>query len=270
MLAAMHAADLAPAHDLDLLADGKLHRYRTIYDKPGSKNAWYVLYPGQPAAGAFGSWRTGESHTWQAAATRIDNPAQLAAQRQQREHLNKLRLAEQAQVQASARQRAARLWQQAHPASANHPYLQRKGIQAHGVRQLQQRLVVPARDAQGLLHTLQFIAPDGNKRFLAGGRTTGGYFAIGQPMRRLLLAEGLATGCSLHAATGDAVAVAFHCGNLLPVARALRLNFPSLRLVLCADDDRHTPGNPGLHHARAAAQAVGGWLAWPQFAGGET
>jgi putative DNA primase/helicase len=80
-----------------------------------------------------------------------------------------------------------------------------------------------------------------------------------------LLAEGFATAATLHQATGHAAAACFSCGNLLSVARALRGKFPTLRLVLCADNDVNTPGNPGLTKAREAARAVGGWLAVPVF-----
>jgi putative DNA primase/helicase len=48
----------------------------------------------------------------------------------------------------------------------------------------------------------------------------------------------------------------------------LRDKFPRLRLVLCADNDAHRPGNPGLTHAREAARAVGGFLAVPTFKAG--
>ena len=61
------------------------------------------------------------------------------------------------------------------------------------------------------------------------------------------------------------MAVAFDAGNLEPVARALRAKFPELRLILCADDDSGTPGNPGLTKATAAARAVGGLVAVPDF-----
>ena len=125
---------------------------------------------------------------------------------------------------------------------------------------------VPARDLHGVLHTLQFIGAYGAKRFLTGGRIQGCYFAIGsKPFDQILLAEGLATGSTLHQATGAAVAVCFNCGNLLAVARALREKYPMLRLVVCADNDVATPGNPGLTHGRAAALAVGGFLAVPRF-----
>jgi len=162
------------------------------------------------------------------------------------------RLAEEEQVRAEARARAAKLWERAKPASNSHPYLVRKQVGAFGVRDLRGQLVVPLRDADGTLHSLQFIGPDGRKTFLTGGRKRACYHAIGRPGRVLCLAEGYATGATVYQATGHATAVAFDAGNLLPVAQALRAKFPGLELVVCADNDHATPGNPGL---TAAAQA---------------
>jgi putative DNA primase/helicase len=45
----------------------------------------------------------------------------------------------------------------------------------------------------------------------------------------------------------------------------MRDKFPDLPIVICADDDWQTPGNPGLTKARAAAEAIGGLLAVPVF-----
>jgi putative DNA primase/helicase len=188
--------------------------------------------------------------------------------RRQLQAAQAMRAAELVQVHTSARQRAEKLWAMARPATNTHAYLQRKAVHAYGIRQLRDMLLIPARDIHGELHTLQFITADGTKRFLTGGRIVGCYFAIGKPRDMLLLAEGLATGSTLHQATGAAVAVCFNCGNLLPVAKALRSKFPRMRLIVCADNDSHTPGNPGVTHARAAAKAVGGFLAVPMFKGG--
>lgn len=113
---------------------------------------------------------------------------------------------------------------------------------------------------------MQFIGEDGAKRFLSGGRIAGCYCPIGRPQDSLLICEGYATGATLYAATGRAVAVCFSAGNLQPVARALRMKFPRLRLIVCADNDL-TPGNPGLTHATQAARAVGGFVAVPRFEG---
>ena len=60
------------------------------------------------------------------------------------------------------------------------------------------------------------------------------------------MAEGFATAATVHEATGSAVAVAFNANNLKPVAIALRAKFPSLEMVICADDDHLTEGNPGI------------------------
>lgn len=64
MLQSMQMAGLAPAKVLDLVPDGKLRRYRVEGDKAGSANGWYVLHEHPVLAGAFGSWKTGESHNW--------------------------------------------------------------------------------------------------------------------------------------------------------------------------------------------------------------
>lgn len=267
MLDAIRAAGLAPVKELALIPDGKIHRFRGPDDKPGAKNVWYVLHDGPIAAGAFGSWKTGESHTWHAQRSTPQTPAQRAELQRQLQAMQQARAAEQALVQQSARERAARLWSTARPATGAHPYLQRKRVRAYGIRQLRDMLLIPARDANGVLHTLQCIGADGTKRFLTGGRIAGCYFAIGRPFDQLLLAEGFATASTLREATGAAVAVCFSCGNLLAVARSLRDKFPRLRLVVCADNDAHTPGNPGLTKAREAARAVHGFLAIPQFKG---
>ena len=77
--------------------------------------------------------------------------------------------------------------------------------------------------------------------------------------------EGFATGASVHEATGHTVAVGFHASNLAAVARAIRDRHAQAGIVVCDDDDRDRPGNPGLSHGRQAALAVGGLVAIPDF-----
>lgn len=267
MLQAMQAMGLMPHKALDLVADGQIHRYRVDGDKADSRNGWFVLY-GQPImAGAFGSWKTGEAHNWREAGTKPPTPEERAALQRHMQAAQAARVIEQASVHEEARLRAERLWMMARPATNAHPYLERKRVDAIGIRRLRDMLLIPARDAAGRLHTLQFIGADGTKRFLSGGRIAGCYFAMGRPANGLLLCEGYATGATLFQATGGAVAVAFNCGNLPAVARALRAKYPVLRIVICADNDTVTPGNPGLTRAREAARAVGGFVAVPRFDG---
>lgn len=267
MLQAMQVAGLAPAKALDLVPDGKLRRYRVEGDKSGSANGWYVLHSHPILAGAFGSWKTGESHNWHEVRAKPPTQAERDALRKHLQATQAARVVEQGRVHAEAQAKAARLWGQARPATNAHPYLQRKRIGAIGIRQLRDMLLIPARDANGTLHTLQFIGPDGSKRFLSGGRIAGCYYSMGRPVDCLLLCEGYATAATVFQATGEATAVAFNCGNLMAVARALRSKFPRLRIVVCADNDAATPGNPGLTKATEAARAVGGFVAVPRFEG---
>lgn len=267
MLDAMCTAGLAPHKEIDLRDDGKLTRYRVKGDKAGSRNGWAVLYSHPIRSGAFGSWKTGETHSWREATSKPQTPAERAELQRQLAAMQAARDAERARVQEDARIRAARLWQRARPATNVHPYLQRKAVGAYGVRQLRELLLIPARDEHGQMHTLQFIGPDGAKRFLSGGRIAGCYCPIGRPLDSLLICEGYATGATLYAATGRAVAVCFRAGNLQPVATALRAKFPDMSLIICADNDQ-TPGNPGVTHATRAALAVGGLVAVPHFEGG--
>ena len=127
--------------------------------------------------------------------------------------------------------------------------------------------MVPMRDPEGTLHSLQFIGADGRKTFLTGGRKRGCYHAIGKPDRVLCVCEGYATGATIYKTTGHATAVAFDAGNIEPVAKGLRRKFPALMMVICADNDTETEGNPGLTSAMKAARAVGAALALPQFEG---
>ena len=69
---------------------------------------------------------------------------------------------------------------------------------------------------------------------------------------------------------GWPVAVAFNAGNLEAVARVLRGKLPDIKIIVCADNDRfNESGNVGIVKATAAALAVGGLLAVPQFASDE-
>lgn len=258
---AIHNAGLRPPEMIE--ADGKLHRFPSN-DKRGDDAGWYVLHEDGIPAGAFGDWRTGASETWRAEVGRRLSDAEEGAHRERMEFVRREREAADTKRKAEARRSAASLWESAVAAPDDHPYLHRKAIKAHGLRVHDGALVVPMLD-DGVLHSLQFIGADGDKRFLTAGRVTGCYFPIGRPNGTLCIAEGYATGASVYEATGFAVAVAFTAGNLLPVAQTMRARFPDMRIVVCADDDASTPGNPGLTNARAAASAIDGLLAAPDF-----
>ena len=247
--------------------DGELHRYSTN-GKRGDQSGWYVLHDdGDMAAGAFGCWRTGIQQNWCSNDVSTLTSNQRIAHQQRMQVIAQQREADKAQRQQEAAVVAVKRWEAAVPALADHPYLTRKGIQAHGIKAEGEALLVPLRDVSTTLCSLQAIGPEGDKRFQLDGRIKGCYFAIGKPRGLLIVCEGFATGASIHEATGHAVACAMNAGNLLEVAQALHQKYPQLRLMLAADDDWKTDGNPGLTKAREVALAVGTLLALPRFDG---
>lgn len=257
---AIRAAGLTPPDEIEV--DGKLRRFASN-GKKADDAGWYLLHGDGIPAGSFGDWRTGFTQTWRADIGRTLTPAEEAAHRARAEAMRREREAEEARQKAEARERASAILAESDPCT-EHPYLTRKGIKANGARLYKGALLIPMR-AGGDLHSLQFIDADGTKRFLSGGRVAGCYFSIGKPDGVLCIAEGFATGATIHEATGHAVAVAFNAGNLLRIVKVMREKFPDARLIVCADDDIATPGNPGLTKATEAARSVGGLLAIPEF-----
>ena len=266
----IRAAGLAPPDAI--IDDGRLRRFASS-GKRGDDAGWYVFHANGVAAGCFGDWRTGISETWRADVGRTLTATEEAAHRAATDAMRKQREADEAEAQVAAARKAEAILKASRPAPAGHPYLARKGIKSHGARVAGDgRLLIPMRDASGKLWNVERIAPvkpdDGSdKKGLYRARRTGCYFGIGRidGAAALCIAEGFATGATVQEATGYPVAVAFNAGNLLPVAKALRGKFPALPLILCADDDARTEGNPGLTRAYEAARAVGGLVAIPDF-----
>lgn len=275
------ALHFIPAHDRELwlrigmaikseLSDGGFELWdewsRTAdnYNAKNARTVWKSIKAnGKVTAGTL--FHEAKAHGWRDDGTyRKPTPEELEAQRRIAAERAAKEEAEIASECAEAAKKAAAIWKSSQCVGLHH-YLTRKRVEAFGIRQSRGALVIPLRDTAGEIHGLQFIDAEGNKRFLTGGAITGHYFAIGRYQGTLCIAEGYATAATVHQATGHAVAVAFNAGNLKPVALALRSKFPDAKLILCADNDRFTPGNPGVTKAREAALAVGGLLSVPRF-----
>jgi len=221
---------------------------------------WFVYY---------GDWRTGEQYTWTSHSQyELTDVERRRHQENLRRFLEQERLKQEGQQATAARSVQAQ-WEALPPAPPSHPYLVRKGVQPHGIRIKAGSLVVPLYDGEGQLWSWQTIDAKGEKRFCKGGRASGLFFTFGEPgsADAILVCEGWATGATLHEATGLPVAAAMNCGNLLLVAQALQKKYPQCRLVICADDDWKTAGNPGVTEAEKAARFVGAAVAVPVWTG---
>ncbi|WP_295990447.1 DUF927 domain-containing protein [Rugamonas sp.] len=196
--------------------------------------------------------------------------AERARIRNEREERDRVATDELATKQSAAAVDAAQVWAGASEAGDS-PYLARKGVLAYGLRFLPDGVVlVPLRDGEGKLWSVQRITAKGDKRFPGGGRVSGCFHVLGDMAASawVLIAEGYATAATLHAATGYAVVVAFNEVNVRHVAATVRQLLPQARLMLCADDDKETEKktgkNPGIVSATAAAAAVDGHWCKPR------
>ena len=250
---------LKPLDICRIRADGRIHRYRLADDRPGKRNGWFVLHDGAAPFGFGGDWKSGHRLDWIALEANGKRIEQGAFEEARKRHAD-----EQQATWAGAQRRAQDIWARLPVARADHPYLAKKQV-APGPCRLtcNGRLVVPVYDAdRDDLISLQFISGDGGKRFLAGGRTGGGHCRLGllRGAATIIICEGYATGATLHAATGDPVVIAFTCGNLLAVGKALRARYANARIVFAADNDEATTGNPGVSKAMEAAFEIGARL----------
>jgi putative DNA primase/helicase len=165
----------------------------------------------------------------------------------------------------------------------DHEYLTRKGIKSHGARILKRLdglqldgldesnrwklgealggLMVGMHDEHGQVVGIQFIYGSAHprykkaqKEFWPSGMAMGGSFGVIGGLPRsgtLLLAEGFATAASAHEATGLPTAYAFSANNLLKAAKGIRKSAKQIKILVLADDDYLTKGNPGVTAASA-------------------
>ena len=241
----LNGKGLIPA---EIIADGKLHRCPT-QAKPNKQNGAYIAHLDTPATLWWCNWESVEQGTFTDTEERTFSQAEKEALRQRQAIVKQQREDEFARRQAAAAQKAQSELNASIPCSPEHPYLQRKGIPPLGaVRQAPNgTLLIPVQDASGNVQTLQRIAPDGEKRFLTGGKVHGGHFVIqGKPEKAVAVCEGYATGASIHLACGYPVYVAFSANNLPIVAGAVRNAFPDKSILICGDTS--VARSPGTRH----------------------
>ncbi|WP_297849119.1 zincin-like metallopeptidase domain-containing protein [uncultured Desulfovibrio sp.] len=253
--------------------DGKTHRVPLLSKNGRGLDGIYCLYGDGVPAGWAQNHVTGEKVKLVATGVVL---SQAERERQQRERAARLQAAneERARQHDAAARRCQGMWDSFAPAASS-PYLEKKGVEAFGLKEDQGNLIVPLRNIAGELRGFQAIAPDGQKVFATGMEKKGHFHLIGAegkdlPQGEIVLCEGYATGASLHMATGRPVAVAFDSGNLISVAEAIRNKYPKAAITICADNDHAMkrdgqPYNVGVEKAKLAARKVNGKVKVPTF-----
>jgi phage/plasmid primase-like uncharacterized protein len=288
----------------ELIADGEWHRCDATNVRNGRNDGAYkLIMDGARPWGLLRNWTDGQTVSfWHGEPTR---PLTEAEQRELERRMEEQRADyERVAIEkaAEARDKARTMWAAAQPAPDDHPYLERKRIKPHDVRVTEGGdLIVPLyapEPGENEPVSLQFIEPDGSKWYLRGGRTAGCFFRLlpSDPTANSVVeVEGFATGAAINEAQDCYVAVAFSAGNLAAVAtmirnelrradtsvwqerdavdaandrRAERRQAPlseQMKLVIAADDDWQSKGNPGLIAAIAAARRAQAFVAVPDF-----
>jgi len=251
------------------------------------KRGWYWLHDidltdadGQRKSYIVGAWGIyqGNDNGKTKIILKRDGPALTPAEREAIKVRHDANMKRAKAIRADQARRAAeqaqRAWHQYTPEGES-LYLSKKQVKPYGVRFSPSgngTMAVPML-LDGKLIGLQIIRGPGHgnkpakQYWPAGMAKVGAYHLIGgTPAGLVLMAEGYATAATIHEATGLPVAVAFDAGSLMPVAAAVAKRYKTHRILICADDDYLTEGNPGVTAARNAAVAVGGSHLAPTFA----
>ncbi|NVJ90893.1 MAG: toprim domain-containing protein [Methylocystaceae bacterium] len=238
---------------IEPVADGQFHRYAAPGKAFSNTAIWVKVSPDARYA-KFGNFITGESHTWSASG--VSRRSSIEAVRTYPTTLNKEEL--EAQHLRAARSAQAFLKTQ-DIAPANNLYALQKGITPFDALGDRLHLYIPLRDTHDRILNYQTIYADLNKRFQKGARIKGLFARIGEYTNasRIYICEGYATGATIHDLTGAPVACAMTANNLMPVTQELLAALPYAELVIAADNDHRTKGNPGLTKAVQIAERFG-------------
>jgi putative DNA primase/helicase len=257
-----------------LSIDGKMHRVRPDWEpKAKKKRGFYIFWyfctdSGKNyIVGTYGWFKGSETYKFNVSLKSgvVLTQAEKKRFAQEQEEKQKLAKVERQKEIAATEKRALDIWNKL-PTQGRSPYLQRKKVTAFNIRFTRGSIVLPVYGFDRVLSGLQFIDPEGNKKFLTGTVKKGRFCILGEsinPSGYMAICEGYATGASIRMATNWIVFIAFDAGNLIHVAKAVREKYRQAKIVICGDDDFGNPCNPGRVKAEQTAKDVKGVAVFP-------
>ncbi len=295
---------------VDNIEVGRLVRCRVEGDR--ERRGWYSLHEvasqngDMLLIGSFGVWHGADNGAQKIEIRRdaFDADQRAALRKRLAEDSKRAEGLRRAEADRAAA-RAAAAWAKCLP-DGESEYLKRKRVGAHGVRfSPSGALVIPMLNSAGQIRGLQIIRSEKSaaagrrpaKEMWPRGLAMRGTFHLlgGTPTTVGIIAEGYATGATLHEESGGIpVAVAWSANNLGAVAAELRARYPRVRWLIAADNDNlgkcldkacgqrialddspvdcpacgkpHRYVNAGVTAASTAAVAIGGSFVRPVFA----
>lgn len=193
------------------------------------------IFDGEPHGASFGDWRNRDSwKTWwyksnQQASKKERKERKIAQIQIEKEKKN---------IKEAAIKAAKSIWSDCNVVNSHHEYLIKKKISPYSALQMNTRLVLPVKNINNEIISLQFIFPDGKKQFKKNAPVKQGFVLLGDlPAKKVWLCEGWATGCTIYDLTDLPVICALSAANLMAVAILLRRNFIHTEFMLAADND---------------------------------
>ncbi|MGY5732289.1 LPD7 domain-containing protein [Vibrio chemaguriensis] len=251
--------------------DGKRHRVSTLEDKKGQQTGVYVGYLDGVPAGWYQDHRKHDDPVkWKATGQKLDKTAQ--------DHLKAIAVQNSIEREANQNRkyehnahRAEQAYNLMPDATPEQGYLAAKGVKPFPGAKMdkQGRLVLPLRNENGDVRTLQRINESGFKSLKKNGQKTGNYHVVGEQELKngepILYAEGYSTSASISEATNRPVVMTVDAGNLPTVAAKLKEKYPDSPHIMLGDDDRTREVNKGQKKAQQAAELTGGLYRVPAF-----
>jgi putative DNA primase/helicase len=260
-LSFLAANGLEPDPKKGLVADGSVGRAYINVGNARKLVGWYQLWLDQSVPfGRIGDYRvsaTEPTDIWKP--ENQQNFKMTAEHKAEIAELQRLAEVKKAENYNKAAKRAQSLWNQAEPCE-RHPYLEQKQVLSYGGLRVNKEglLMMPMYDAQMTIVGIQYISPDGSKRFLTGSKKKGSFFILGKEVLKssqvINFAEGYATAASYHHDFEQPVIVAFDAYNLTPVAEVVFEFLNDRKFIFIADNDPES--STGEKEAIKACQAI--------------
>ena len=277
----MRELGMFPAKSKDeyLILDGQIHRYTIEGDKPSKKNGAYLIHADGVPNGFVQDWKNNdEKSKWIFKFPETEEAKKKREYFSSKEYREKIeaeqkkRSEELIKKQTEASENARKKFEKISVADNSHPYLLRKQVQNHGLKiddeylttpyhshENGTPLVVPLRDIDGNITSLQFIFENGEKRFLTDAPRDNNFFSIdldklSEKNNVLLLCEGYATGAKIYELTGYPVVCAMNSGSIDKVATSLLKKYTDAKIIVMADNDLQTQEKRGFNPGIIAAE----------------
>ena len=263
-----------PVENITLNMDDKIERFRVIGDKKSETTGAYRLSLEGWPHGWCQNWREGKAITWTFNRDRIrdgslkksltDDAFKQMIEKSKAHQAEMTKQLESRQLEASEKANLLFKNLKTSAQESGQAYLKEKQIKSYGLKLQENNLVVPLYDINGNFKSIQFISPDGTKKFFPEAPVKGAFFSIAKDILKpekvkelvIIICEGKATGATIYEMTSMPTFAAMNCGNLFEVAKGLKEKYPQFKIVIAADNDHKTKGNPGLTTANEVCKRL--------------